>query len=67
MLRVDRAEERRAGHRKDVLRTRALMPGPAIEVFAHKEFCAGRLTLDEARALFTADWRIEYRKRFGAC
>jgi hypothetical protein len=38
-----------------------------LENFAHKEFCAGRLTLDEARALFTADWRIEYRKHFGAC
>jgi hypothetical protein len=38
-----------------------------LEVFAHKEFCAGRLTLDAARALFTGDWRLEYRKRFGAC
>jgi hypothetical protein len=38
-----------------------------LENAAHKEFCAGRLTLDEARALFTGDCRLEYRKRFGAC
>jgi hypothetical protein len=38
-----------------------------LENFAHKEFCGGRLSLDEARALFTGDWRLEYRKRFGAC
>ena len=38
-----------------------------LENFAHKEFCAGRLTLEAARALFTGDWRLEYRKRFGAC
>lgn len=38
-----------------------------LEIAAHKEFCAGRLTLDAARALFTNDWRIAYRARFGAC
>ena len=38
-----------------------------LERFAHSAYCSGQLTLDEARALFTGDWRREYQKRFGAC
>lgn len=41
-------------HRKDQL-----------ENFAHREVCAGKMTLAAARALFLADWRVAYRRYFG--
>jgi hypothetical protein len=52
----------------------ALTPGAALTVTAD-QLCPNvvlphRVTttkLDAARALFTGDWRLEYRKRFGAC
>ncbi len=35
-----------------------------LENAVHKDICAGRLTLEEGRAIFLGDFWIEYHKRF---
>jgi hypothetical protein len=37
-----------------------------LENRLHRELCAGRLTLPAARALLMPDWRVGYRRYFGA-
>lgn len=36
-----------------------------LEDAVHRDLCAGRITLDAARAIFLGDWWPEHDKRFG--
>lgn len=36
-----------------------------LENRLHKELCAGRLTLGQARSMMTNDWRVAYRRYYG--